>query len=121
MEAPEASAATSSRPPCGVSSGFDLTEQMTRFLSLDKCLPRCRHLQIINIPRPGNRDDDDGGKDDDDDDGNGNGNGNREGKNGEEDGGDDCNRVGPYPATESDPNPPPPASAWSTIRSGWRS
>ena len=28
----------------------DLTEQMTRFLSLDKCLPRRQHLQIVNIP-----------------------------------------------------------------------
>ena len=27
----------------------DLTEQMTRFLSLDKCLPRRPHLQIVNI------------------------------------------------------------------------
>lgn len=30
----------------------DLTEQMTRFLSLDKCLPRRQHLQIVNIPIP---------------------------------------------------------------------
>jgi Lariat debranching enzyme, C-terminal domain. len=27
----------------------DLTEQMTRFLSLDKCLPRRHHLQIVNM------------------------------------------------------------------------
>jgi len=30
-------------------SNSDLTEQMTRFLSLDKCLPRRPHLQIVNI------------------------------------------------------------------------
>ena len=30
----------------------DLTDLMTQFLSLDKCLPRKRHLQIINIPCP---------------------------------------------------------------------
>ena len=34
----------------------DLTEQMTRFLSLDKCLPRRQHLQIVNIPIPSNDD-----------------------------------------------------------------
>lgn len=34
----------------GTSSHEDLTEQMTRFLSLDKCLPRRHHLQIVNIP-----------------------------------------------------------------------
>jgi len=30
----------------------DLTDLMTQFLSLDKCLPRRRHLQIVNIPCP---------------------------------------------------------------------
>jgi len=34
----------------------DLTDLMTHFLSLDKCLPRRRHLQIINIPLPKNTD-----------------------------------------------------------------
>lgn len=34
----------------GTASHYDLTEQMTRFLSLDKCLPRRHHLQIANIP-----------------------------------------------------------------------
>jgi len=28
----------------------DLTQQMTQFLSLDKCLPRRKHLQIVNLP-----------------------------------------------------------------------
>ena len=28
----------------------DLTEQMTQFLSLDKCLPRRSYLQILNVP-----------------------------------------------------------------------
>ena len=30
----------------------DLADLMTRFLSLDKCLPRREHLQIINLPIP---------------------------------------------------------------------
>ena len=38
----------------------DLTEQMTRFLSLDKCLPRRQHLQIVNIPIPPGDVDDEG-------------------------------------------------------------
>ena len=44
----------------------DLTEQMTRFLSLDKCLPRRQHLQIVNIPIPS---DDTPSKNDSSDDG----------------------------------------------------
>ena len=37
-------------PACPTESSIsDLTEQMTRFLSLDKCLPRRQHLQIVNI------------------------------------------------------------------------
>ena len=35
--------------PCSVP---DLTEQMTKFLSLDKCLPRRHFLTIVNIPIP---------------------------------------------------------------------
>ncbi|KAL7578401.1 hypothetical protein ACA910_012798 [Epithemia clementina (nom. ined.)] len=31
-------------------SGPDLTEQMTQFLSLDKCLPRRHFLTIVNLP-----------------------------------------------------------------------
>ena len=30
----------------------DLTDLMTKFLSLDKCLPRKHHLQILNMPLP---------------------------------------------------------------------
>jgi len=37
----------------------DLTEQMTRFLSLDKALPRRQHLQILNIVVDEECDDDD--------------------------------------------------------------
>jgi lariat debranching enzyme len=36
-----------SKDPC---TGPDLTEQMTRFLSLDKCLPRRQYLSIVHIP-----------------------------------------------------------------------
>ena len=36
--------------PCPTSDSLpDLTEQMTRFLSLDKCLPRRQHLHILNV------------------------------------------------------------------------
>lgn len=38
--------ATESRDPCTP----DLTDQMTRFLALDKCLPRKPYLSIIHIP-----------------------------------------------------------------------
>jgi lariat debranching enzyme len=34
---------------CSETVNEDLTEQMTRFLSLDKCLPRRHHLQVTNI------------------------------------------------------------------------
>lgn len=34
----------------------DLTEQMTQFLSLDKCLPRRQYLSILHLPIPGNCD-----------------------------------------------------------------
>ncbi len=37
----------------------DLTDLMTEFLSLDKCLPRKRHLHIVNIPRHTLSDNDD--------------------------------------------------------------
>jgi lariat debranching enzyme len=30
----------------------DLTEQMTKFLALDKCLPRRQYLSVINLPKP---------------------------------------------------------------------
>eukprot|EP00553_Chaetoceros_curvisetus_P014932 CAMPEP_0204645180 /NCGR_PEP_ID=MMETSP0718-20130828/1991_1 /ASSEMBLY_ACC=CAM_ASM_000674 /TAXON_ID=230516 /ORGANISM="Chaetoceros curvisetus" /LENGTH=324 /DNA_ID=CAMNT_0051666943 /DNA_START=1 /DNA_END=975 /DNA_ORIENTATION=+ len=33
----------------------DLTDLMTQFLSLDKCLPRRHHLQIVNVPMPVSR------------------------------------------------------------------
>jgi lariat debranching enzyme len=36
-----------SKDPC---AGPDLTEQITRFLSLDKCLPRRQYLSIVHIP-----------------------------------------------------------------------
>jgi lariat debranching enzyme len=39
--------AAESTDPC---QGPDLTEQMTRFLSLDKCLPRRPYLSIVHIP-----------------------------------------------------------------------
>lgn len=39
--------ASESRDPC---SPPDLTEQMTRFLALDKCLPRKPYLSIIHVP-----------------------------------------------------------------------
>eukprot|EP00978_Attheya_sp_CCMP212_P046059 scaffold372034_cov32-Attheya_sp.AAC.2 len=39
-----------SRPCPSSGSVPDLTEQMTRFLSLDKCLPRRHFLQVISIP-----------------------------------------------------------------------
>jgi len=38
---------TESSDPC---TGPDLTELMTRFLSLDKCLPRRQYLSIVHIP-----------------------------------------------------------------------
>jgi lariat debranching enzyme len=31
-------------------SGNDLTEQMTKFLSLDKCLPRRQYLSLLHVP-----------------------------------------------------------------------
>ncbi len=34
------------------SNANDLTNLMTQFLSLDKCLPRRHHLQIVNVPMP---------------------------------------------------------------------
>lgn len=39
--------ASESKDPCGPPN---LTEQMTRFLALDKCLPRKPYLSIIHIP-----------------------------------------------------------------------
>mmetsp|Transcript_45887 Transcript_45887/g.139359 ORF Transcript_45887/g.139359 Transcript_45887/m.139359 type:complete len:565 (-) Transcript_45887:91-1785(-) len=36
---------------CPGSGTEDLVTQMTKFLSLDKCLPRRHHLQIVNIAR----------------------------------------------------------------------
>ena len=39
--------AQESRDPC---AGPDVTEQMTRFLSLDKCLPRRQYLSILHVP-----------------------------------------------------------------------
>ena len=42
---------------CPVSSNIEsLTEQMTRFLSLDKCLPRRRHIQITHLEPSSTRD-----------------------------------------------------------------
>jgi lariat debranching enzyme len=38
---------------CGIS---DLTDLMTQFLSLDKCLPRRQHLSIIHVPCNGRKD-----------------------------------------------------------------
>jgi lariat debranching enzyme len=37
----------------GLESGTcnDLTQQMTRFLALDKCLPRRQHLSLLHLPR----------------------------------------------------------------------
>lgn len=32
--------------------GLDLTAQMTKFLSLDKCLPRRQYLSIVHVPVP---------------------------------------------------------------------
>jgi lariat debranching enzyme len=40
--------AVESKDPCGPP---DLTQQMTQFLALDKCLPRKPYLSIIHIPR----------------------------------------------------------------------
>lgn len=42
--------AAESRDPCGPP---DLTEQMTKFLALDKCLPRKPYLSIIHVPVDG--------------------------------------------------------------------
>ena len=39
--------ATESTDPC---LDMDLTEQMTRFLSLDKCLPRRQYLSVLHLP-----------------------------------------------------------------------
>jgi lariat debranching enzyme len=36
-----------SNNPCG---GQDLTDQMTQFLALDKCLPRRQYLSILHVP-----------------------------------------------------------------------
>lgn len=36
---------------CPGVAATDLTAQMTKFLSLDKCLPRRHHLQIVNVSR----------------------------------------------------------------------
>jgi lariat debranching enzyme len=41
--------------PC---SGADLTDMMTQFLSLDKCLPRRHFLSIVHIEKPLGREDD---------------------------------------------------------------
>ena len=45
-------------PSVGCSVGPDLTEQMTRFLSLDKCLPGRHYLSILHMPCKDENDDD---------------------------------------------------------------
>ncbi len=35
---------------CEISGNSNLTDLMTQFLSLDKCLPKKHHLQIVNMP-----------------------------------------------------------------------
>jgi lariat debranching enzyme len=40
----------SSEKLCSPAETSDLTDLMTQFLSLDKCLPRRHHLQIVNVP-----------------------------------------------------------------------
>ena len=42
----------SSSNTCPQNNIPDLTDLMTRFLSLDKCLPRRQHIQIVNIECP---------------------------------------------------------------------
>lgn len=42
----------------GCSSVDDLTDQMTRFLSLDKCLPRRHYISILHVDVPGDKKED---------------------------------------------------------------
>ena len=37
-------------------NAHDLTDMMTQFLALDKCLPRRNHLSIVNVPCHGRKD-----------------------------------------------------------------
>ena len=49
----------SSNRLCSDETISDLTDLMTQFLALDKCLPRKHHLQIVNIPVNSTADDKD--------------------------------------------------------------
>ncbi|GAX22024.1 hypothetical protein FisN_6Hh271 [Fistulifera solaris] len=50
--------AMTGKDPC---SGADLTDMMTQFLSLDKCLPRRHFLSIVHIEKPVGEDDESNG------------------------------------------------------------
>jgi lariat debranching enzyme len=45
-----------SMPSSKACNEHDLTDMMTRFLALDKCLPRRNHLSILHVPCHGRRD-----------------------------------------------------------------